>query len=66
MITSVAFISSSIGATFTLLISPSLPYRRPAERLNLLRVDLSTSSGVSYAAGSYFVGSMPGWFVAMG
>lgn len=35
----------------------------PAERLNLLRVDLATSSGVSYAAGSYFVGSMPGCLV---
>ncbi len=36
----------------------------PAERLNLLRVDLSTSSGDSYAAGSYFVGILPEWFVA--
>ena len=55
----------------SLLIAGQISYSFPllaviarlAERLNLLRVDLSTSSGDSYAAGSYFVGSMPGWFV---
>ncbi|HDR2753200.1 TPA: hypothetical protein QCJ76_001769 [Enterobacter asburiae] len=42
---------------------PRLPYRWPAERLHLMRVNLSTSSDSSYAVGGYFVGSMPGWFV---
>ena len=37
----------------------------PAERLNLLRVDKSTSSRSSFAPGRYFVGVLPGWFVAM-
>ncbi|WP_204372801.1 hypothetical protein, partial [Klebsiella variicola] len=60
-----ASISSSIGATFTLLISSSLPYRRPAERYYLLRIDISTSSRHSYAPGSYFVGVLP-WWVAAG
>jgi len=37
---------------------------RLAERFfNLMRVNHSTSSDYSYAAGGYFVGSMPGWFV---
>lgn len=35
----------------------------PAERLNLLRVDLSTSSRSSYAPGRYFVGVLPWWVV---
>jgi hypothetical protein len=39
-----------------------LPYRRPAERLHLMRVNLSTSSDSSYAVGGYFVGFMP-WVV---
>jgi len=42
---------------------PRLPYRRPAERLNLMRVNLSTSSDYSYAVGGYFVGVLPWWFV---
>ncbi len=59
---------SPITAEMTMALMPCLLISTsaitwPAERLNLLRVDLSTSSGVSYAAGSYFVGSMPGWFV---
>lgn len=40
-----------------------MPYRRPAERLNLMRVNLSTSSDYSYAVGGYFVGVLPWWFV---
>ena len=59
---------SPITAEMTMALMPCLLISTsaitwPAERLNLLRVDLSTSSGVSYAAGSYFVGSMPGWSV---
>lgn len=42
---------------------PRLPYRRPAERLHLMRVNLSTSSDYSYAVGGYFVGVLPWWFV---
>lgn len=42
---------------------PRLPYRRPAERLHLMRVNLSTSSDYSYAVGGYFVGVLPRWFV---
>ncbi|WP_422702740.1 hypothetical protein [Enterobacter roggenkampii] len=42
---------------------PRLPYRRPAERLHLMRVNLSTSSDCSYAVGGYFVGVLPWWFV---
>ena len=42
---------------------PRLPYRRPAERLHLMRVNLSTSSDYSYAVGGYFVGVLPGWFL---
>ncbi|EMP2051416.1 hypothetical protein RU349_000026 [Enterobacter kobei] len=42
---------------------PRLPYRRPAERLHLMRVNLSTSSDYSYAVGGYFVGFLPWWFV---
>ena len=42
---------------------PRLPYRRPAERLHLMRVSLSTSSDYSYAVGGYFVGVLPWWFV---
>lgn len=44
----------------SLISTPAITW--PAERLNLLRVNNSTSSGISYAAGSYFVGSMPWWF----
>lgn len=40
-----------------------MPYRRPAERLHLMRVNLSTSSDYSYAVGGYFVGVLPWWFV---
>ncbi len=40
-----------------------MPYRRPAERLHLMRVNLSTSSDCSYAVGGYFVGVLPWWFV---
>ncbi|HDU4268201.1 TPA: hypothetical protein RFS82_001908 [Klebsiella variicola] len=59
---------SPITAEMTIALMPFLLISTsaitwPAERLNLLRVDLSTSSGVSYAAGSYFVGVLPGWFV---
>lgn len=59
---------SPITAEMTMALMPCLLISTsaitwPAERLNLLRVDLPTSSGVSYAAGSYFVGSMPGWLV---
>lgn len=59
---------SPITAEMTMALMPCLLISTsaitwPAERLNLLRVDLSTSSGVSYAAGSYFVGVLPGWFV---
>lgn len=39
-----------------------MPYRRPAERLHLMRVNLSTSSDSSYAIGGYFVGVLPWWF----
>ncbi|WP_445663571.1 hypothetical protein [Enterobacter soli] len=46
-----------------MMITSRVPYRRPAERLHLMRVNLSTSSDCSYAVGGYFVGSMPGWFV---
>jgi hypothetical protein len=42
---------------------PLLPYRRLAERLHLMRVNLSTSSDYSYAVGGYFVGVLPWWFV---
>ncbi len=42
---------------------PRLPYRRPAERLHLMRVNLSTSSDSSYAVGGYFVGVLPWWNV---
>ncbi|MBM7233597.1 hypothetical protein JS516_07205 [Enterobacter roggenkampii] len=42
---------------------PRLPYRRPAEHLHLMRVNLSTSSDCSYAVGDYFVGVLPWWFV---
>lgn len=42
---------------------PRLPYRRPAERLHLMRVNLTTSSDCSYAVGGYFVGVLPWWFV---
>ncbi|EMB9642713.1 hypothetical protein U9662_001882 [Enterobacter cloacae] len=42
---------------------PRLPYRRPAERLHLMRVNLSTSSDCSYAVGGYFVCVLPWWFV---
>ncbi|CAH3968293.1 hypothetical protein AI2624V1_2337, partial [Enterobacter cloacae] len=42
---------------------PRLPYRRPAERLHLMRVNLSTSSEYSYAIGGYFVGVLPWWNV---
>lgn len=42
---------------------PRLPYRRPAERLHLMRVNFSTSSDSSYAVGGYFVGVLPWWFV---
>ncbi len=59
---------SPITAEMTMALMPCLLISTsaitwPAERLNLLRVDLSTSSGDSYAAGSYFVGSMPWWVV---
>lgn len=59
---------SPITAEMTMALMPCLLISTsaitwPAERLNLLRVDLSTSSGVSYAAGSYFVGVLPEWFV---
>jgi hypothetical protein len=40
-----------------------MPYRRPAERLHLMRVNLSTSSDSSYAVGGYFVSVLPWWFV---
>ncbi|VAC03889.1 Uncharacterised protein [Enterobacter hormaechei] len=40
-----------------------MPYRRPAERLHLMRVNLSTSSDCSYAVGGYFVGVLPWWLV---
>ncbi|MDU4843894.1 MAG: hypothetical protein E6X49_22520 [Leclercia adecarboxylata] len=36
---------------------------RLAERLHLMRVNLSTSSDYSYAVGGYFVGILPWWFV---
>lgn len=60
---------SPITAEMTMALMPCLLISTsaitwPAERLNLLRVDLSTSSGDSYAAGSYFMGSMPRWFIA--
>ncbi|HAV1534869.1 TPA: hypothetical protein JG872_003763 [Enterobacter hormaechei subsp. xiangfangensis] len=44
---------------------PRLPYRRPAERLHLMRVNLSTSSDCSYAVGGYFVGVLPRWFIVL-
>ncbi|MDU4266617.1 MAG: hypothetical protein E7I39_11390 [Enterobacter hormaechei] len=40
-----------------------MPYRRPAERLHLMRVNLSTSSDCLYAVGGYFVGVLPWWNV---
>ncbi|ASP02101.1 hypothetical protein MS7884_3879 [Enterobacter hormaechei] len=42
-----------------------MPYRRPAERLHLMRVNLSTSSDCSYAVGGYFVGVLPWWFIVL-
>ena len=59
---------SPITAEMTMALMPCLLISTsaitwPAERLNLLRIDISTSSRSSYAPGSYFVGVLPWWVV---